>query len=288
MKLIILLIVLGLERYLGLGHKLKRFCCFDKYLYFMHNTLSKQAWFNGMLGAAATILPLPVVATLLVWLMSAVMPSLGGLIGLITNAVVLFYCLGPRDLYHQVYAYLDAQKKNEKEVTTTIEQYMQDGASPSEPHAMTKAIFWQANQGIFGVLVWFILLGVFGAILYRCTVMLRQASNQPESEFANQAIFVQQIQNGLDWLPVRLFTLFFALVGQFNSCFSYWLENIISGLSQCRRFITEGALIALGTIKTEQREEQDETYHAALSMIDRALIIFLAVVALFTLGSWIY
>lgn len=288
MKLIILLIVLGLERYLGIGEKLKRFCWFNSYLNRLHDFLGKQPWFQGMVGALLTILPIPVVATLVCGLLSHFRHETHSFIWLILSVLVLFYCLGPRDIYRQVYAYIDGQGKSTGGNTSDIEDQMLDGASIAESHAVTKSIFWQANQSLFGVLFWFMLLGIFGALFYRCTVLLRQASSNASSPFANQHMTAQQIQNMLDWLPVRVFTLFFALVGQFNASFGYWLDNIISGLSNSRRFISEGGLISLGAVKAEKGSHHAEEYHASLSLIDRALIIFLAIVALFTLGSWIY
>lgn len=288
MKLIILLVVLGLERYLGIGEKLKRFCWFDRYLGSIHAIVGKQAWFQGYVGAILTIIPIPIVVTFICCLLAWAAYGMHSIVWLALNIFVLFCCLGPKDIYRQVYAYINPPGKGAGENTSEIENQMLDGASGGESHAMTKAIFWQANQSLFGVLFWFMLFGIFGALFYRCTVLLRQASSDGSSPFANQYVVAQQIQNILDWIPVRIFTLFFALVGQFSASFTYWLENIVSGLANCRRFISEGGLISLGTIKSEKGSQHAEEYHAALSLIDRALIIFLAIVALFTLGSWIY
>jgi len=288
MKLIILLIVLGLERYFGVGEKLKRFYCFNPYLKWLHEMLGKQSWFSGFAGAMVTILPIPIIVTLLCALFTHSIQGTKGLMGLILASAILLYSLGPRDLYRQVYAYINGQGKEGGETTHEIESQLLDGASIAEPQAMTKSIFWQANESLFGTLFWFMLFGVFGALFYRCAVLLRQASSQGNSSFANQNIASQQIQNVLDWVPVRIFTLFFALVGHFNASFTHWLENIVTGLNNNRRFISEGGLIALGPVKAEKGSHHAEEYHAALSLIDRSLIVFLAIVALFTLGSWVY
>lgn len=288
MKLIILLVVLGLERYLGVGETLKRFCCFNPYLRWIDGVLGKQSWFNGFIGAMITILPIPIVVTLVCAFFTHSLHGTQGLMGLILGGFVLLYTLGPRDIYRQVNAYVGESGKDAKESTNEIENQLLDGASAAEPHAVTKSIFWQANQSLFGTLFWFMVLGVFGAVFYRCTVLLRQASSQGDSPVSNQYIAAQQMQNMLDWIPVRIFTLFFALVGQFNASFTYWLENLVSGLSNSRRFISEGGLTALGLTKSEKGSHSKEEYYAALSLIDRALIIFLAIVALFTLGSWVY
>lgn len=289
MKLIILLVVLGLERYLGVGEKLRRFSWFNAYLDRVNDILGKQSWFSGLGGAIVTILPIPLIATIVCIILSVLLGhEMHALIWLVLSIFILLYCLGPQDLYQQVQSYAGKEAKSSSATSSEIENQLLDGASIAEPHAVTKSIFWEANQCLFGVFFWFMILGIFGALLYRCTALLRQATNQPDSPFAAQAVSAQQIQNVLDWIPVRIFSLFFALVGQFNASFTFWLENIISGLNNTRRFISEAGLIALGSIKPEKGEAHSAEYYAALSLIDRSLIIFLAIVALFTLGSWVY
>lgn len=286
MKLIILLIVLGLERYFSVGEKLKRFFWFDEYLTRLHQVVGKQSWFKGIGGTLLTIAAIPLIVTFACFLLKSFSSqSVGMLIWMILSTVILLYCIGPFDIYRQVQSYLNTQGKHS---TSDIENQLLDGASATESHAITKSIFWQSNQSLFGVLFWFMLFGIFGALLYRCTVLLREAIQRGNKQFASHAANVQQIQNVLDWIPVRIFTLFFALVGQFSTSFTYWMENLIAGLNHNRRFISEGGLIALGISQGSKSAGGAEEYQAALSLIDRSLIIFLAIVALFTLGSWIY
>lgn len=287
MKLIILLIVLGLERYFGVGEKLRRFFWFDDYLTKLHQIVDDQAWFKNIGGTLLTIAIIPLAVTIVCFLLKSFSSQgVSMLIWMILSAVVLIYCIGPVDVYRQVQSYTGTQGKRS---TSDIEKQLLDGASPTESHAITKSIFWQSNQTLFGVLFWFMLFGIFGALFYRCAVLLREAINQGNKAFASHATSVQQIQNALDWIPVRIFTLFFALVGQFSTSFTYWIENLIGSLNNNRRFISEGGLIALGINQdSKSNGAPTEEYQAALSLIDRSLIIFLAIVALFTLGSWIY
>lgn len=292
MKLIILLVVLGLERYLGIGDKLRRFCYFDAYLNQVNKLLGKQPWFKGLTAAVLTILPVPLIVLLACMLLSLIAGyEMHTFVWLLVSIVVLLYCLGPKDIYRQVHSYIAAKDAGNSEKSAKIEDELLDGANSAEPHAVTRAIFWDANQSLFGVLFWFMLLGIFGAVFYRTTVMLREAAKKNNSPVADLYAAAEQIQNVLDWIPVRIFLLFFALVGQFTTSFGYWLENILSGLSDSRRIISEGGLMALGSSKSDKSEKgtrHADEYLSALSLIDRSLIIFLAIVALFTLGSWIY
>jgi AmpE protein len=289
MKLIVLLAVLGLERYLGLGDKLRRFFWFDVYLARLHHHLGKQAWFKGMVGALISIAAVPLVIVIVTCILSYIFGHGFHLfMWLLLSIVVLLYALGPKDIYQQVRAYINATANHDAQTSDAIEKEILEGASPSEPHAFTKSIFWQANQDLFGTLFWYMLFGLFGALFYRCTVLLSQSDAGKKGPGVDQQNAAQQIQNVLDWIPVRVFMLFFSLVGTFNAGFSYWIENIISGLGNNRRFISEGGFIALGPVKSEKGSQHAEEYMAALSLIDRSLIIFLAIVALFTLGSWVY
>jgi AmpE protein len=292
MKLIILLAVLGLERYLGIGEKIRRFCYFDVYLKQVDKIVGKQPWFKGIAGAVLTVLPIPLIALIICGLLSLIGGrAMGGFVWFFLSIAILLYCLGPEDIYKQVREYITAKKAGDSTRSTEIEKELlgdADSATKAEPHAVTGAIFWNASQSLFSVLFWFMLFGIFGALFYRGTVMLKHAAKEKNSPFADQYGAAEQIQNILDWIPVRIFTLFFALVGHFSAAFSFWLEHVLSGLDKNRQFISEGGVIALGTVKAEKETQHADEYHSALALIDRSLILFLAIVALSTLGSWIY
>lgn len=76
------------------------------------------------------------------------------------------------------------------------------------------------NQEIFAVILWFFLFGPVGAILYRVTLNF--------SKLPGVDKHIIQLKEILDWVPTRLTSLIFLLVGQFQPGFSEYIQHILS------------------------------------------------------------
>ncbi|MET0264480.1 MAG: CobD/CbiB family protein [Duganella sp.] len=79
------------------------------------------------------------------------------------------------------------------------------------------------HRNVFGVFFWFLVLGPAGAILYRVSEYVARAWNEPEhmrneafGQFAGRAFY------WVDWLPVRLTAVAFAVVGNFEDAIYAW------------------------------------------------------------------
>lgn len=292
MTLIVLLFSLALERYLNVGAMLKRFFWFEQYLNFLHVQFSQKPFWrkgNGTVAMAFVVFPLPIAVAFMSYLLEDV---LNGLVSVLINVFVLLYCLGPEDLYQQVKAYTSATAENREVAQQQEAQILGSTTLPSGEsqlaRSLTHSLLWQINERVFGVLLWFVLLGPLGAVFYRMVVLLRQSAARNEGMYVFTASLITKCQDALDWLPTRLFSLGYALAGNFTKAFAYWIDNVISGTEKNHEMLVESGLIAM--------ELSEETAPAAtlqestnlLAMFDRVLIVFLVVVAIFTLGSWLY
>jgi adenosylcobinamide-phosphate synthase len=80
------------------------------------------------------------------------------------------------------------------------------------------------HRNVFGVFFWFLMpLGPAGAVLYRVAEYLARAWNEPDymrneafGEFAARAFY------WIDWIPVRLTAIAFAVVGNFEDAIYAW------------------------------------------------------------------
>jgi adenosylcobinamide-phosphate synthase len=77
---------------------------------------------------------------------------------------------------------------------------------------------------VFGVFFWFVLLpGPSGAVLYRIANFLaRQWNVTPGEPFGR---FARQAFAAIDWLPVRLTAIGFAIVGNFEDAVFSWRSH---------------------------------------------------------------
>lgn len=267
MTLLVILVCLTLERYLYVGSLLYRFRWFDAYLNFLNKRLYNTHLMQGYWAIASVIIPILILVGLVGLL---VHDKLHGLLGFVYAALILLYCLGPDNVYVLV-----AKSKSEK-----LNEFSQD--TPMS----VQSILWRANDTLFAVIFWFAVLGPIGAVLYRITFLLDQAAQPHDSEYHHLHTATSPVLGMLDWLPVRLETFAFALVGNFKKVLSYWLEHIFTSWHENLNLVIACGYLAEGW-QPGLSLEQEET-KTALALIDRSLIIFVAVIALFTMGYWLY
>jgi adenosylcobinamide-phosphate synthase len=80
------------------------------------------------------------------------------------------------------------------------------------------------HRNVFGVFFWFLMpLGPAGAVLYRVAEYLARAWNEPD-HMRNEAFgqFAARAFDWIDWIPVRLTAIAFAVVGNFEDAIYAW------------------------------------------------------------------
>ncbi|TLY47805.1 MAG: hypothetical protein E6K54_05330 [Gammaproteobacteria bacterium] len=244
MTFITLLLCLGLERFLHRGNFLARFNWFEQYVSKINDLTKNMSWTQQyFIPLLFVVLPI-VIPVAIIYFLSAAFVQ--GLLAFIIGAAVLFYCLGPINIF--------------------------DTKQVHQP------IFWQANESLFAVIFWMALLGPIAALIYR----LVERSAHIHASYPALGKSAQQIRALLDWLPIRLFSMLFALAGNFVQTSHFCLDYLFRDVSFNRELIEKSGRIALGLDETA--ELNDESYGSALKLIDRDLILFLIIVFAVSLG----
>ena len=275
---------------------LRRYDWFAGWLRWLNAQFPEGSFWRGRYGIAlALVLPLLVVGLLQV----ALDKPVWGFVGLLFDIAVLFYCWGPRDLDLDVAAVLDAPDAVARRNAAARLGLVGDAAKLDGP-ALVEAVFRNALRRWFGVLFWFCVLGPFGALLYRASVLAAECDDsQLAQETASGAKAWLAI---LEWPVSQLATLALALVGNFDSVLAAWREDGAFGLhgnvlnsaarASVRNEIAEevadytesgvSASTALAEVFGELPELRD-----AMSLVWRILVLWLAVIALFVIAGWI-
>lgn len=315
MNFVIILISIALERFINCGRYFARFAWFDAYLKRLHSLTSKTNLWQGVIGFLIALLPPVIIVAIVYFLFSQI---LYGLIGYLIALAVLIYCLGPEDIFAKFQAYLTINKvtpvdaastatkskaKAETEpATKTDESQKSQGdnldLTPIEhliidkpEHAselkrsITSSIFFNYNQAIFAVAFWFVVLGPIGAVLYRITALIKQAAFKSGSHHAQLAQPAKCFLDILDWIPVRLLGLGYALVGDFSACFNFWLRHVLTSIKMNKEFIIRSGLVALDVDATDASTATLNENRSALELVERTTILYLVVFALIILGT---
>jgi membrane protein required for beta-lactamase induction len=187
-----------------------------------------------VLVAAIALIALPVLPVVLVarWLD----PRLLGLLQFALAVFVLLFAFGPRDLKDEVDDYAAALERHDRdEALRRGKELLESSPIPyglGAREAVEDAIFIQANNRIFGVIFWFMVLGVAGAWAYRVSDLLRrraafeaarQGVPRMRGDLGSQLALVHGI---LAWVPARLTALAYALAGSFEDAVGNWRSAV--------------------------------------------------------------
>jgi AmpE protein len=241
MKLLIVVLCVLMERYGNIAPTFRRFDWLDSWEHFLKRKLP-------------TLHPIPIFAATIalplfaVYVLCCVLGGLfwGGL-GVLFEAAILFYCLGPTNLFHG-----HAERGNK-----AAQRY-----------------FSAANRECCGLIFWYLAFGILGAALYRLVDRLSAEQHpNPAAELCMKYI---------DWVPARLTAILYLLVGNLQPAFPFVIANGWSSADKNDFFLVECGLYA-----AKQGSEKTVSLAEARQLVWYALILRMVIIALFTLAVWL-
>jgi AmpE protein len=209
---------------------------------------------------------------------------------------VLLFCLGPGDLIEDVEGFQAAAGLGDtaalaERAGDLLERVPTDSTAVPD---IERAIYAQANNRIFGVVFWFIVLGAAGAWLFRVLdLMRRRASSRAvasdASACARCAAVATELHRILAWLPARLLMMGYAMAGSYDGALHAWRQFRRSEAQPLPG--ADGALLGAvghGAAAPRALDDACERSRVALDLVTRTLwMIWSPVLALLTLYDWI-
>jgi AmpE protein len=228
---------------------------------------------------------------------------------LVLAIVVLFFSLGPKDIGEDVDEYCAAIERDDDEAIRQTSRALIEGDVPDVPlermRAVEAAVLVQANNRLFAVIFWFVVLGPLGPLgawAYRVTDLIRrravfnaartedEARTQPGAVAREAAI---ELHAWLAWIPARLTAIGYAIAGHFDEALHAW-RGVRQSSFRTTAENNELLLAAVGTgaMALEEGEDDDPQERgvrgasAANRLVFRQLLIWLVVIAALTLYGW--
>jgi adenosylcobinamide-phosphate synthase len=175
----------------------------------------------------------------------ALMVLVGWPVAVLWSSLVLYACVGFRQFSFNFTRIRDAFAVDDEPLARNLlakwQQVQQQSWTRSEMIGrVIEFSVLASHRHVFGVLVWFSILAVFGlgpagAVLYRVSEFVaRYWRHQSEAHYQPVSMALQrsaqQAWEHLDWLPVRMTALGFAVVGNFEEAVDGWRQYIeVSG-----------------------------------------------------------
>lgn len=202
------------------------------------------------------------------------------------SVLVFAYCLGPACLSSDVEYYLDARRLGDEDEALHYAGLLTERAASTAPDQqtsdVTRAILHVANERIFAVIFWFVVIGPTGALLYRLTTNLSKQDGLNDSLTA-VAILLQAV---LTWVPARMLALGYALTGHFDGALQAYRNRPYESdlaLENYDVLVNTG----MGALRDQEATDEISSIMSARNLVMRSILIWIAVLALMTLGGWL-
>lgn len=190
-----------------------------------------EAWCNagqahhGRLGWLLMVGMLAVPAYVIHLIVAGINP----LAELIWSVLIAYLTLGFRHYSHYFTAIQMALLSgDEAQARTALAEWTRQDTTGMEAADITRLAIEKAlvtsHHNVFGVFFWFLLpFGPAGAVVYRVAEYLARAWNEP-GKMENEAFgrFAARAFYWIDWIPVRLTAIAFAVVGNFEDAVYAW------------------------------------------------------------------
>lgn len=245
-------------------------------------------------GALAIPLLMTLPLGLTWWLQHAIQSPVAHLL---FSGLVLFLCLGPRDLADDVHLWLRARAEGDKAAADRLARLLLKGpgryadAELPQTRGLLGALFIQSHERLFGVLLWFFVFGAAGAVFYRIASRLPRLLMEVEESPAAEA--AETLHALAAWVPARITAALFGLAGSLDDAIKEY-RLLMEGPPHGWRSHTWAVLaeVASGSIEFETADGAsaepatlDLAAKEVLSLQFRALMILLAFVAVFATGD---
>jgi len=218
---------------------------------------------------------------------------------LIFAIVILFFSFGPEDIGEEVDDYCKAiEDENEERIEVTAKALAETDVPDDaleRTRVVEESVCIQANNRLFAIIFWFVLLGPVGAWAYRVTDLIRRRAvfNALRDEHSGDPSLVRasEMQHSwLAWIPARLTAIGYAMAGSFDGALTAWRKPdelpASSSHAKSERLLARvgaGAL-ALHEIEGETLAERGiRGASAANGLVYRLLLIWAVVIAAMTL-----
>lgn len=240
--------------------------------------LTEGKWLYSSFGFVVWLV-FPALAAAMIWQFSDFV-----LWHFVLNICVLLVAFGCADMRAKYKGYLNALSRGDNEAATLYALQMGQRRTEDQRGGETfgQTLAWLNFRHYSAVLFWFVFLGVPGAVLYATVRTIADwAFNDKEHPLRAHRKRLQSVLYWLDFVPARVASFGFLIIGNFSKGTSCWLKYLLDFKSSNRKVVTSTALAA------EEIEVQHFgcTYEATCMMrlVKRNILFYLVLIALLTL-----
>lgn len=284
MTLIIILTALALDFFLGKLDVFRNVNWFISLFYSLEKRFAQYKAWDSSLGLLLLIAVAMSGLLIILYLTNEVSWIVESIIALI----VLVYCLAPEALDNRLDEYIQAVENDDNDTVTTLTAALVDESVTDEIDtneiAIIKSAIVESHKRTFAVICWFLILGPFGALLYRLVNALDDELKEIRSGLSEST---EILLNILEWPSSRLMVLGLALAGHLVDALPGWGKAEHLSFEVNDKVLTDSGLGALQYQPEIDIPDREKSYwiDELKSLLNRTLIVWLAILGLMTLSG---
>lgn len=273
MSFLVLVLVLWVEKFSALRHRLQRDGFFLGELVRLERSGKVHPWWT-----LAILVLAPVI--LLTLLLHVLEPVAYGLLAMPVHLLVLIYSLGRGDAKAALGPFRDAWRGGDEQAALHVAE-RDLGLVAEEPRALLVQVqgylLWQAYQSFFAVIFWYFVLGPAAALAYRLLSLSIAHSGQPALKAS-----AERLRHVMDWLPVRIIAVSFALVGNFVAVMRLMLHELLNWHISAAHLVTRVGRVADDIPDEEDSQRGLGRLDSLWELLLRTAVLWYACFALWT------
>ena len=272
--------------------------------FFMEGRFNDGDARHGMIAWLLMVIPACFLVSAVYFLLHRIQPVLA----LAFNVAVLYLTMGFRQNSHYFTDIHLALRMGELDRARSIigqwRGHSAERLSSSEVARLSiEEALLSSHRNVFGIVFWFVLLpGPCGAILYRLAeYFFVNWGKRPDSEFGEFGHFAARAFNVLNWLPLRVTAVCFAIVGDFEDAIYCWRTQATEWFDESSGILLASGAGALGVrlgmpiVESGEIVERPELglgddadadfMQSTIGLVWRSLVLCLLLLLLFWLAS---
>jgi len=205
-----------------------------------------------------------------------------GFAGVLLQTIILAYALGRVNLFEQLQEYLqrwrseDVQSAYHHASSSFNLDVELDAENRNGLHvSVCQGLLYQWFEQVFVIVFWYLLMGPLAALFMRLLSLYEKRLS------GNTDL---QLLHVLEWLPVRLLALTFAVAGNFTLCFKTWVSAAADYRMSTAAVLFRSSLAAIGLNEQQLGDDSAELQAGHLEVLQallvRSLVVWMIFVAL--------
>lgn len=199
-------------------------------------------------------------------------------------------CIGAGPMRRQYHQYLEAARQGDENARDAMshELTLIHGVPPEGSHEqflreLQNALLWINYRFYLAPLLWFVFGGFYGPALLMGYAFLRAwqtwlARHHSVLERAQSG--VDRVLHVVDWVPVRLVGLGYALLGHGEKALPAWFASLSDGRTAQHQILTQLAQFSLAR---DPHLDDIQTPRTAVALAKKTTLVIVVVVALLTI-----